>query len=64
MELLAVFSPLVGFLLAFLFGRQMGPTGAQIITCGGMIDAAICSCLLFVEVIFGVDGHGDPRVNV
>jgi NADH-quinone oxidoreductase subunit L len=61
MELLAVFSPLVGFLLAFLFGKKMGPTGAQIVTCGGMIIAAICSCLLFAEVIYGNDGQGDPR---
>lgn len=61
MEFLAVFSPLVGFLLAFLLGRKMGPTGAQIVTCGGMVVAAICSCTLFVEVIFGNGGHGDPR---
>jgi len=61
MEYLAIFPPLVGFLMAFLFGRQMGDKGAQLITCSGVIIAAFVSCVLFVQVIFGHDGHGDPR---
>ena len=62
MEIIAVFAPLVGFLLAFLFGKNMGDKGAQIVTCGGIIIAAIISCILFVEVVFGGEGHqGEPR---
>lgn len=61
MEITAVFAPLVGFLLAFLFGKNMGDKGAQFVTCSGIIIAAIASCTLFVEVIFGGEGHGDPR---
>lgn len=62
MEVLAVFAPLVGFLLAFLFGKGMGDKGAQFVTCSGIIIAAIASCTLFVEVVFGGDhGHGAAR---
>lgn len=61
MEITAVFAPLVGFLLAFLFGKNMGDKGAQFVTCFAVIAAAIASCMLFVEVIFGNDGQGDPR---
>ena len=61
LETTAVFAPLIGFLLAFLFGKNMGDKGAQFVTCAGIIIAAICSCILFVEVIFGHEGHGDPR---
>lgn len=61
MEILAVFPPLIAFLLAFLLGKQMGDKGAQIITCSGVIIAAIASCVLFIEVIFGNDMQGDPR---
>ncbi len=62
MEIVAVFAPLVGFLLAFLFGKNMGDKGAQFVTCSGIIVAAICSCILFIEVLFGGADHaGDPR---
>ncbi|NCC22552.1 MAG: NADH-quinone oxidoreductase subunit L [Alphaproteobacteria bacterium] len=50
MELLAVFSPLAGFLIAFLFGRQVGDKGAQFVTCAGVIVAAIASVVLFSQV--------------
>lgn len=58
MELLAVFPPLVAFLIAFLFGKQIGDKGAQFITCAGVILAAFVSCVLFFAVIVG----NDPRV--
>ena len=62
MEFLAVFAPLIGFLIAFLFGKQIGDKGAQFVTCAGIISAAIFSCLVAVDVIFGgADHHGDPR---
>lgn len=50
MELIAVFAPLCGFLIAFLFGKQIGDKGAQFVTCAGLILAAICSCALFYAV--------------
>lgn len=52
MEYLSVLSPLVAFIFAFLFGKQLGNRGAQFITCAGVILAAICSCVLFVDVAF------------
>ncbi len=56
-ELLAVFPPLVAFIVAFLFGKQLGDRAVQLITCAGVITAAFCSCALFVEVVLG----SDPR---
>ncbi len=50
MEYLSVLSPLVAFIIAFCFGKQLGARGAQFITCTGVILAAICSCILFVDV--------------
>ena len=66
MEITAVFAPLAGFLLAFLFGKNIGDKGAQFVTCAGIIIAAVASCMLFVEVVFGGGslengGHGEPR---
>lgn len=57
MEFLAVFPPLVAFIIAFLFGKQLGDRVVQLITCAGVITAAFCSCALFVEVVLG----GEPR---
>jgi NADH-quinone oxidoreductase subunit L len=51
LEYIAVFSPLVAFLLAFLLGKEMGDRGAQAVTCTGVIFAAIASCVLFYKVI-------------
>ncbi|GJL84873.1 MAG: NADH:ubiquinone oxidoreductase subunit L [Micavibrio sp.] len=55
MELLAVFPPLFGFLIAALFGKQIGDKGAQFVTCAGMIVAALAACSLFFTVILA--GH-------
>ncbi|MEM6810979.1 MAG: NADH-quinone oxidoreductase subunit L [Pseudomonadota bacterium] len=55
-EYIAVFAPLVGFLLAFLFGKSMGDKGAQIVTCACVIAAAFASCALFTEVALA---HGE-----
>ncbi len=51
MELLAVFSPLFAFVIAILFGKQIGARGAQIITCVCVIIAAFASITLFFDVI-------------
>lgn len=53
MEILAVFSPLFAFAVAFLFGKQIGDKGAQFVTCAGVILAALMSCLLFKDVNLG-----------
>lgn len=57
MELLAVFPPLAAFVIAFLFGKQLGNRIVELLTCAGVIVAAFCSCALFVEVVLG----SDPR---
>jgi NADH-quinone oxidoreductase subunit L len=61
MELIAVFAPLVGFLIAFLFGKQIGEKGAQFVTCSGLILAALCSCALFYFVAIG---HEPRTINL
>lgn len=57
MELLAIFPPLVAFVIAFLFGKIIGDRAVQLLTCAGVITAAVCSCLLFVDVVLG----SEPR---
>ena len=47
----------MGFILAFLFGKQIGDRGAQFVTCAGMTIAAFVSIVLFFDVIF----DSDPR---
>ncbi len=61
MEVTAVFAPLIGFLLAFLFGKNMGDKGAQFVTCAAVIIAAVASVMLFSEIVLG---DGDPRTIV
>ncbi len=56
-ELLAIFPPLVAFVIAFLFGKIIGDRAVQLLTCAGVITAAVCSCILFVEVVLG----SEPR---
>jgi len=50
LPVLAVFLPLIGFLIAFLFGKQIGDRGAQLVTCSGLIAAAVISIKLFFDV--------------
>ncbi|MBV9654617.1 MAG: NADH-quinone oxidoreductase subunit L [Acetobacteraceae bacterium] len=49
MYAIAVFSPLVGCLIAGLLGRSIGGRAAQGVTIGFMILAAICGVTAFVE---------------
>lgn len=56
-EMLAVFSPLLGALLAGLFGRKLGDVGSQVVTCGLMLVAAVCAILLMIDVNY----DGNPR---
>lgn len=48
---IAVFAPLLGFLVVGLLGRRMGDRASQIITCGLMIAAAASSIMLFQDVV-------------
>jgi len=45
-----VFLPLIGFLIAGIFGRWMGTRGAQFVTSGLLIASAILSIIAFVNV--------------
>ena len=63
MELLAVFPPLAGFLIAFLFGRQIGHKGAQFVTVAGIVLSAFASCVLFTKVIFFGGAHVMPLAS-
>ena len=40
-----VFLPLLGFLVAGLFGRRLGPRGAQIVTSGFLVIAALLAMI-------------------
>ena len=52
MEIIAVFAPLLGALIAGSFGKQLGDKGANIVTCALMALAAVCSVILFQDVVF------------
>ncbi|MEX2615999.1 MAG: NADH-quinone oxidoreductase subunit L [Alphaproteobacteria bacterium] len=57
MEAAVVFLPLLGAVIAGLFGRAIGAKGAQFVTCSGLVIAALISWYLF----FAVAIAGDPR---
>ena len=59
----AVFTPLVAFLLAGLLGKKFGDKFSQIVTCAGVIAAAIASIQLFFSVVLGSDPHTLPIMN-
>jgi NADH-quinone oxidoreductase subunit L len=59
----AVFTPLVGFLLAGLLGKRFGDRFSQIVTCSGVMIAAIASINLFFSVVLGSDPHTLPVMN-
>ena len=48
-----VFLPLVGFLIAGLFGRLLGPRPSEIITTALLFVAAVLSWVSFIQVGFG-----------
>ena len=50
-----VFLPLLGAMVAGLFGRFIGDRGAQIITCGLLLVSAVLAGLIFNKVALG--GH-------
>ena len=48
-----VFLPLVGFLIAGLFGRTIGAKGSEYITSGLLVIAAVLSWIAFFDVALG-----------
>lgn len=49
--LIIPFAPLVGAIIAGLFGRQVGRTGAAAVTILGVLISLICSCLVLRDVV-------------
>ena len=48
-----VFLPLIGFLIAGLFGRALGARPAELITTGLLIVSAVLSWVAFVQIGLG-----------
>ncbi|MCE9651394.1 MAG: NADH-quinone oxidoreductase subunit L [Parvibaculum sp.] len=48
-----VFLPLLGFLIAGIFGRWLGPRGAQLVTSGLLVVSAVLAIIAFPNVTFG-----------
>jgi len=48
-----VFLPLVGFLIAGIFGRQIGTRASQVVTSGLLVVSAILSISAFIDVAIG-----------
>ena len=53
MEVIAVFLPLLGAILAGFFGRQLGDRGAQFVTSGLLLASALLSVIVFFDVAVG-----------
>ena len=50
MDAAIVFLPLLGAFVAGFFGRQLGDRGAQVVTCGALIVAAVLAAIVFADV--------------
>ncbi|MFA7414164.1 MAG: NADH-quinone oxidoreductase subunit L [Rhizobium sp.] len=59
-----VFLPLIGALIAGLFGRQIGSKASEYITSGLMIITAILSWIVFINVGLGGGGEGHEVIKV
>ena len=53
MDVVIVFLPLVGAIIAGFFGKVIGDRGAQLVTCGLMVVSAILSIIVFADVALG-----------
>ncbi|WP_201834068.1 NADH-quinone oxidoreductase subunit L [Microvirga zambiensis] len=56
-----VFLPLVGFLIAGIFGRLLGPRPSEIVTTALLFVAAVLSWVSFIQVGFG---DGATRIQI
>ncbi len=52
-----VFLPLIGFLIAGLFGNQIGKKASQIVTSGLLVISALLSWVVFFDVALGGNVH-------
>ena len=52
-----VFLPLLGFLIAGLFGNQIGAKASEYITSGFMVIVAILSWVVFFQIPLGHDAE-------
>ncbi|TRL43443.1 NADH-quinone oxidoreductase subunit L [Rhizobium straminoryzae] len=60
-----VFLPLIGFLIAGLFGRSIGAKASEYVTTGLMVVAAVLSWVVFFNVALGhAEGHEVIKVSV
>src|ERR1700742_3639558 len=59
---LIVFLPLLGFLIAGLFGNQIGPRPSEIVTTGLLAVSGVLAWIGFVQV--GLGGEGDHALVV
>lgn len=59
-----VFLPLIGFLIAGLFGRQIGAKASEYITTGLMIIVAVLSWIVFFNVAMSHEAHEVIKVPV
>jgi NADH-quinone oxidoreductase subunit L len=50
MEVVAVFLPLAGAVIAGMFGRDLGERGAQVVTSGFLLVSALLSVIVFFDV--------------
>jgi len=55
---IAVFAPLVGALVAGLLGRAIGDRGAMAASVAGMVVAAVCGPLAFLQLVSGAAQPG------
>jgi NADH-quinone oxidoreductase subunit L len=52
---IAIFLPLLGALVAGLGNRRLGDRGAQYVTAGGLMLAAVISIVAFIDIALGHD---------
>jgi len=53
LDVAIVFLPLLGAIVAGFFGRALGDRGAQLVTSGGLVLAALFSIIVFFDVAYG-----------
>ncbi len=56
--LIAAFAPLIGAIIAGLFGKQVGRKGAHTVTILGVLISFIASCIVFSDVLAGNTFNG------
>ena len=54
---LSVFLPLIGAIIAGLFGRVIGARGAQVVTCGALIVSAVFGTVIFAQAVGGQEPY-------